>query len=788
MSRRFAAALLLLGLVPAHAQQIETVIVTGDQARLIQVQPNDTALGLAKPLLETPRAVTSVSDVTLSRYGVTGVDTLSAITPSAYTASYYGVQGAVNLRGTLAENYFRGFKRVENRGTYATPLGDAAHLEILRGPPSPVYGPGKVGGLVNFTPKSQTAASGVMDGELTVTYGSYSKRNVTGQIGVPLDLGFASGGVRAYGEVDDSFSYYRGLHPSHQLLELSAEFSAGPWALSADYMFYHANGSVQTPGWNRLTQALIDNGTYITGSDTSLQASPGVASLTLNNFGGNPYFYDPNFKPLYITYPGCGVCTDAAHTLDTGVGTAQLSRRTAYVAPGVDFSSTATHTAFVELARSFDDNSVLRLQGFVDTLSNDRFVSYGFPGSYRTQIAETRLRYDFSWDGFDGRLTTRNVVGASYRYIHAVGKESYNSGVIALDRRDITRPARANDIVASPFAVLPPGQMGLGWENDVRSNTSDAGLFVMSDIAWDQGLNLTLGGRYDAYTARSADMGVLAYEPPSGRGGKGSFTYSASLSYKTDIGLVPYITNAKSSDIEIGQASQVMTSLLAANSWLSNSFLNEAGIKFAFFDNHLVGALDWYRQERTQLQQSLGSVSVRGTRSQGAEAEIRAVLDQNFSLTLVASMQHSMVKGPDTSLQYIPARTAGIAGVQGFGGSYLTFDFSSLVPGNYENTLVPHAVISPRLTYTSDDGGWGISAGGRYVTHTAQTVPNPITFPAYTLLSLSGFLRYENWVGEVNVDNAANARYFTPNADTYANLGALPGIGRTWRITLKREF
>src|SRR5262249_22778682 len=272
MSRSLAAALLLLGIAPAAAQQVETVIVTGDQARLIQIQPDDTALGIAKPLLETPRAVTSVSDVTLSRYGVTGVDTLSAITPSAYTASYYGVEGAVNLRGTLAENYFRGFKRVENRGTYATPLGDAAQLEILRGPPSAAYGPGKVGGLVNFIPKSETAASGVIDGELTATYGSYSKRNVTGQIGVPLDLGFASGGVRAYGELDDSFSYYHGLHPSHQLLELSADFSTGPWALSADYMLYHANGDVQTPGWNRLTQALIDNGSYITGSDTSLQA------------------------------------------------------------------------------------------------------------------------------------------------------------------------------------------------------------------------------------------------------------------------------------------------------------------------------------------------------------------------------------------------------------------------------------------------------------------------------------------------------------------------------------
>ena len=43
-------------------------------------------------------------------------------------------------------------------------------------------------------------------------------------------------------------------------------------------------------------------------------------------------------------------------------------------------------------------------------------------------------------------------------------------------------------------------------------------------------------------------------------------------------------------------------------------------------------------------------------------------------------------------------------------------------------------------------------------------------------------------IATVNVNNLADARYFTPDADTYANLGALPGLGRTWRLTLKRSF
>ena len=789
LSRLIAAALIFAPL-PAYAEApIETVTVTGDRAHLIETKPNDTALGLDKPLIETPRAVTVVSDTTVDRYGVTGVDTLTAITPSAYTASFYGVEGAVNLRGTLAESYFRGFKRADNRGTYSTPLGDAAQIEILRGPPSAIYGPGKVGGLINFVPKSVAAAEdSVVSGEVTASYGSYSKRNLTGQIGVPLDLGSVRGGVHAYGELDDSFSYYRGIHPSHQLVELSGDFESDAWSLSSDYMYYHSNGDVQTPGWNRLTQQLIDTGTYITGRNTSLKDADGNGRLTLNELGGNPYFFDPNFKPLYIAVPGCGTCVDATHALDTGAGTTHLDGRTVYIARGVDFSNTVTHTGFVELVRALDGGDRVRLQGFVDTLSNDRFVSYGFPGSYRTLIGEGRLRYDFARDF--GAITTQNIVGASYRYVRATGKESYNSGVIALDRRDISVGATPNDIIDSPFNIDPPGAVGLGWENDVRTSTGDAGLFVTSDIAWNKRLDLILSGRYDAYNVRSVDRGVMAFEPPDARAGKGALTYSASLSYKTDWGLIPYVTNAKSSAVEIGQASQVVTSLLASDAWLSSSFLNEAGVKFAFLDQHLVGSVAWYRQERTQLEQGLGITNVRGTRSEGGEAEIRYVMNENLSATLAGSLQHTIVKGPDHSFAYIPARNAEVSPAAGFGGSYAAFDFSSLPGkgGNYEYALIPHAVISPYLTYTSDEQNWGATFGGTYVSHTAQTVPQPIAFPSYVTLNMSAFLRMGLWEADVNVNNLAGTRYFTPDADTYANLGALPGMGRTWRITLRREF
>lgn len=774
----------MIGFAAAQAQPSESITVTGDVVHLLQTGGNDAALGLDKPLLETPRAVTLVSDTTIDRYGITGVNDLTAITPSAYTASYYGVEGAVSLRGTLAENYFRGFKRAENRGTYTTPLSDAAAIEILRGPPSPIYGAGKVGGLVNFLPKT-VGASDALGGEATLTYGSYSKRNATLAFNAPVVLSDLAGGVHAYGEIDDSYSFYRGIHPSHQLLELTGSLNRDAWSFSADYMYYHSNGDVQTPGWNRLTQALIDNGTYITGRNTTLQASNGKY-LTFNDLGGNPYAFDPNFHAL-----ACAGCQDAAHTLNSGIGTTTLSRGIVYIARGVDFSNTVTHTAFAEAADDLGDGQTLRLQAFGDVLQNDRFVSYGFPGSYRTQIGEARLRYDLKRDF--GDFKTQTVAGLSYRYVHAVGKESFNSGTIALDRRDISVGAMPNDIVDSPFNTDPPGTFPMGWENNVRTNTGDAGAFLTSDVTWNDSLDLTVGGRYDDYNVRSVDAGVLSFEPGTGKGDAGRFTYSASLSYRTPFGLVPYITNAKSAAIEIGQASQVLTSLLAGRDWLSNSFLDEAGVKFSALDEHIQGSVDWYVQNRTQLTQGGGVTSVMGTVARGAELELRYVASANLSFTLAGGLQHTTVKGPDHSFDYVPARSYGISPQNGFGGSYVVYDFSTLPgrSGDYEDTLLPHAVISPYLTWTSDRqswGVWGASFGGTYVGHTQQTVPGPITFPSYTVLNASAFAQWDVWEADLNVNNLADARYFTPGADTYANLSALPGLGRTWKITLKRLF
>ena len=93
----------------------------------------------------------------ITRYDVRTVNDLVTVAPGSFTGSYFGVPGSLFVRGEPGDNFFRGFRRVENRGNYATPVAATDHIEIVKGPPSPAYGGGKIGGFLNFLPKSARA-------------------------------------------------------------------------------------------------------------------------------------------------------------------------------------------------------------------------------------------------------------------------------------------------------------------------------------------------------------------------------------------------------------------------------------------------------------------------------------------------------------------------------------------------------------------------------------------------------------------------------------------------------
>jgi iron complex outermembrane receptor protein len=783
-----AATALTLGLYGTSfaadsATTVSSVTVTArDQAGLLERQPNATVFGLDKALLDTPRQASFASAETLQRYGVESINDLVAVAPGAFTDSYYGVAGALNLRGTLAETYFRGFKRIENRGTYPTPLGAADRVEVVRGPATPMFGPSKVGGFLNFSPKTARVEHGFIDapsGEVEVEGGSYAHNRLTGQIALPVKLGTATGGVVAYGEAEADHSYYHGIYPSHQLAQLSADLDLGDgWSMAFGGQVYHSDGTVQTPGWNRVTQSLIDTGTYQAGRNTYLMDSNGDGRL-------NHAEADKGVAAgsgLITGYFGFTPGADPRFQLGTGVGLVKLSPRTVYVSKA-DFSKTDTNTFYADLAKDLGAGQSLRLQLFYDDLKNQRFVSYGFPADYDARAIEGRVSWTVRRDY--GALKTQTVLGAGVRDYSGTQKESFNNGYLSLDRRDLSFGPTATDIFADPFhdATVP-------WETAVHSRWTDAGLFGLTDISWGR-FDLTLGGRYDDYSVTSRDDGSLifgAVQHKSYSKSTDDLSYSASLSWHGPFGLMPYVTTARTATLELGQAGGVAPQLIAGGNWLSASTLNEAGLKLRLFDDALTGALGVYRQTRTRLEQGN---AVTGTRGEGVELELRWLATKNLSFTFAGDLQRTTVKGPDNGFIVIPASVAGVSGVNGYGGAYAVYSTAQLRPGDYDQSLIPHSVVSLYGVYTTDRMSWGragATLGATHVSKMSSLLPGVFVLPDYLTLNMSAFVEYQAWKLTANLDNLADERYFTPVADVYSSVAVLPGVGRTWRLALKRSF
>ena len=358
--------------------QSDEIIVTGtrmDPLNLLQKGSTDSLTGLSRSLLETPRAASRVSEITIDRYGMQDVDDLLAAVPGTFTASFFGVPGNLNVRGTLADTYFQGFKRIENRGNYSSNLSAASYVEVLRGPSSPIYGPGKVGGLLNFMPKTARGENSKyvdeISGSIMLTAGSYDKTVVSGEISIPA----GNGGFHFFGEVEDSDSYYQNIHPKHTNLQGTYVGDLDDqWSVEFNVMYFTESGRIQTPGWNRGTQDLVDNSNYITGRDTDIRDLDGDGYVSYGEIDTaiGASFGLSSIRQIAEFY-GSALPEFA---LDEGVGTAKLDGSQIFADEG-DYNNTDTITGYAALERIYSDDSKFAFQLFVDHMENQRFNSFG---------------------------------------------------------------------------------------------------------------------------------------------------------------------------------------------------------------------------------------------------------------------------------------------------------------------------------------------------------------------------------------------------------------------------
>jgi iron complex outermembrane receptor protein len=219
------ASVILSAGLSSYAAEMEEIVVKGDLGSLPGKNVK-SVFGFNKSVLETPRSVSTISEEMMERFNMQDIDELVAVAPGSFTQSFFGVAGGLDVRGTPGETYFRGVRRLDNPGNYPTPIGASDRIDVVRGPASPIYGPSKIGGYLNFNPKSaRIEETGQFipeqTGALSFTTGSWDKSVVTAEVGGPGELGGQEFGYYIYGEVENSGSYYDNSGVDQSLLQMS---------------------------------------------------------------------------------------------------------------------------------------------------------------------------------------------------------------------------------------------------------------------------------------------------------------------------------------------------------------------------------------------------------------------------------------------------------------------------------------------------------------------------------------------------------------------------------------
>lgn len=174
-------------------------------------KPSNLAFGFDKALVETPRAITLVSSQQIESLGLHNTEDLVKAAPSTYTTFRFGLQGNLSIRNQTSDFYFRGMRRIDPQGNFSTRWGANDSLEIVRGPASPIFGLGRIGGYVNFNPKTARAETGkyleAPETTTKVTYGSYDKKVASVETSGPVEIAGKQAGYSVYGYVESGGSY-----------------------------------------------------------------------------------------------------------------------------------------------------------------------------------------------------------------------------------------------------------------------------------------------------------------------------------------------------------------------------------------------------------------------------------------------------------------------------------------------------------------------------------------------------------------------------------------------------
>jgi len=753
-SRFFLCSLACAASLAAVAQdaqplQLDRFVVTGvplEQSVNPLTRDISTVMGDARGILDTPRAVSSITEALLNERGIHGVREFVVYSPGAYATASYGLATTPNLRGDTAETYLNGQRRSYNSYGFLPSWNGVEAIDIVRGPGSAVFGAGFFsGGYVNYATKlpkfsgPETVVTTRL-GTWVPRGGSYLNASVQIDTTAPVSDKFAWR-LSYEGKGGDTFYQKNGVKDDREDL-----FVALTWKPDNRRTFQF-NAQWEWQNWpeilgvNRPSQELIDHGTYYTGISPDLPSGPGPINVTGK-----------------VTIPW------EATLFSTG-----------------DYSN--ANAAHAQLIATFELSPVFTLvnRTLAEHIDRHRYNQSEYVEYVRQTTVENRTEAHLKFNLFG--LAQTSVGGATVRY---EGRESYTNYFNEyLYNFDVTDPSRTFDqALQYPNSYYPgfPGPDGhLVFPNSydtpetVKSTLWNPALFWQHDTALTDKLSLLVGLREDWFAAKAHDpyeavTGIPYHDEQS----VASFSNNVNLLWKPTGTTSFYATyqRIRAANGNVTGGGIILNApdgKINRDDFRNLSALAELGAKFSLLDNKLFAGATLFNQTRSRV--SLGgkknNIVVRGL-------ELEAVYQPNprLNATFNATFQdgHYLDSAPfQMGGRSIYAAYLVGQGPGGKGTSTGSFDpFGNQVPaGDWPLLGFSKTIFNGSVRYRFANG-FGAGANAQYSSRQIGNLDNEWHIPAQYLLNSSLFYEAKKWSVNVDFLNVTNQRNWAHNGDAFS--------------------
>jgi outer membrane receptor protein involved in Fe transport len=552
-------------------------------------------------LQDIARSVTPISSELIEQLNITSLQDVLAVSPNTYSASGFGAPSLPTIRGQLGELFQDGTRRQAGNNGFGVPLSFNAveQIDVVKGAPPVLFGSSqRNGGFVNL--HSKKASTTQSKGKVSLSAGRWDQYSVLADYSAPIvedKIGF-----RVSAEHVDNGSYYDYTGTKSDSLFAALRIlpdDKSSWDIN--FELYQVEFT-DNAGINRPTQALIDDGLYITGqgiqaNGSTVPAAGSIVSPTgLVEIDRSTVLTDPDNINEATTY------------LLHSIYKRELSNK----------ASLKNITYFQHLQREeIAQNSFVEIIDGADTAQNRTELTYRYNSDQHTIFA------------FDVRYN--KVLGYS-QFTTEADLPIDLTGPLSNRRIPLTDAQKARLIELSPGVfVSPGGQYDLDNDGNGDYNLSDTtdsrslqtGIAIQHDTDWNSELHTSIGYRLDYYDVNARDpLAPEGVEAPSDsindtlHSGQISFNYQLNNDY-TVYGTASY--NEATSNSMAGGTALSSDNTISEQNFATENTLVEFGVKYAPTES------DWYADgalfsQRRSLRNRDGSNT--GIRTTGFESQV----------------------------------------------------------------------------------------------------------------------------------------------------------------------